>query len=63
MEKKESLEEALRRLEEIVEKLGEETVTLDESLDLFSQGMKLSEACKKRLDEAELVIEEHLPRD
>lgn len=56
---KETIEEALRRLEEIVAKLGEENVTLDDSLTLFSEGMKLSERCKKQLEEAELTIEEH----
>ena len=56
MEKKQSIEQSLQRLEAIVEKLGEDTVTLDDSLALFSEGMKLSE-------EAELTIEEHLPRE
>ena len=59
MAEKETIEEALRRLEEIVGRLGEDSVTLDDSLALFSEGMKLSERCKKQLEEAELVIEEH----
>ncbi len=41
MEQKETIEQSLRRLEEIVERLGEETVTLDDSLALFAEGMKL----------------------
>ena len=63
MEKKQSIEQSLQRLEAIVEKLAEDTVTLDDSLALFSEGMKLSEECMKRLAEAELTIEEHLPRE
>ena len=63
MEKKQSIEQSLQRLEAIVEKLGEDTVTLDDSLARFSEGMKLSEECMKRLEEAELTIEEHLPRE
>lgn len=59
MEEKMTIEQSLRRLEEIVERLGEETVTLDDSLALFSEGMKLSQQCMKQLDEAELIIEEH----
>lgn len=53
------MEQSLRRLEEIVERLGEDTVSLDDSLTLFSEGMKLSQQCMKQLDEAELIVEEH----
>lgn len=59
MEQKETMEQSLRRLEEIVERLGEDTVSLDDSLTLFSEGMKLSQQCMKQLDEAELIVEEH----
>lgn len=59
MGKKVTIEESLQRLEEIVERLGGENVSLDDSLALFSEGMKLSQQCMKQLDEAELVIEEH----
>lgn len=59
MEEKMTIEQSLRRLEEIVERLGEDTVSLDDSLTLFSEGMKLSQQCMKQLDEAELIVEEH----
>ncbi len=59
MEQKETMEQSLRRLEEIVSRLGEDTVTLDDSLALFSEGMKLSQRCMDQLREAELVLEEH----
>ncbi len=59
MEEKQTIEQSLRRLEEIVERLGGDTVSLDDSLTLFSEGMKLSQRCMKQLDEAELAIEEH----
>ena len=59
MEQKETMEQSLRRLEEIVSRLGEDTVTLDVSLALFSEGMKLSQRCMDQLREAELVLEEH----
>ncbi len=59
MEEKHTIEQSLRRLEEIVERLGEDTVSLDDSLTLFSEGMKLSQQCMKQLDEAELIVEEH----
>lgn len=59
MAKKATIEQSLQRLEEIVEQLGREGVSLDDSLTLFSEGMKLSRQCMKQLDEAELIIEEH----
>ena len=59
MEQKETMEQSLRRLEEIVSRLGEDTVTLDDSLALFAEGMKLSQRCMDQLREAELVLEEH----
>ena len=52
MEQKETIEQSLRRLEEIVERLGEETVTLDDSLALFAEGMKLSQKCLQQLEDA-----------
>ena len=59
MEEKQTIEQSLRRLEEIVELLGEDTVSLDDSLTPFAEGMKLSQQCMKQLDEAELIVEEH----
>lgn len=59
MANKPTIEQSLQRLEEIVERLGEDNVSLDDSLALFSEGMKLSQQCIKQLDEAELIIEEH----
>ena len=46
-------EEHLTKLEMIVEKLEKGDLTLDESVKLFEQGMKLSEACKAELEQAE----------
>lgn len=62
MEEKVTIEQSLRRLEEIVERLGGDAVSLDDSLALFSEGMKLSRQCMKQLDEAELIIEERSVR-
>ena len=50
-------EDALKRLEEIVEKLEEGDLNLDESLELFEEGIKLSKLCSKKLNEAEKRIE------
>lgn len=59
MAKKPTIEQSLGRLEEIVQRLGEDNVSLDDSLALFTEGMKLSQQCIRQLDEAELIIEEH----
>ena len=59
MQKRPAIEQSLQRLEEIVGQLGWENVSLDDSLALFAEGMKLSQQWMEQLDQAELVIEEH----
>ncbi len=59
MQKRPAIEQSLQPLEEIVGQLGGENVSLDDSLALFAEGMKLSRQCMEQLDQAELVIEEH----
>jgi len=46
-------EEHLTQLEKVVEKLERGDLTLDESVRLFEEGMKLSQACKTELEQAE----------
>ena len=48
-----SFEEQLIALEGVVERLERGELTLDESVRLFEEGVKLSEACKKELEAAE----------
>ncbi len=48
-----SFEESLKKLEGIVEQLEKGDLALEESLKLFEQGVGLSAACKKELDDAE----------
>ena len=52
---KQSFEEMMQELENIVQKLDNETVSLEESLDLYQRGMKLSTACDTTLKDAEKV--------
>jgi len=51
--KKRSFEEAMQRLEEIVEILEQGSQTLDESLKLLEEGNELVNYCTEKLDEAE----------
>lgn len=50
-------EKALARLETIVAELERGELTLDESLKIFEEGVKLSKTCMKMLDEAEQKVE------
>jgi exodeoxyribonuclease VII small subunit len=48
-----SFEESLKKLETIVDQLEQGDLSLEDSLKLFEEGVGLSAACKKELDEAE----------
>jgi exodeoxyribonuclease VII small subunit len=50
-------EECLQRLEKIVQELEKGEVPLEKSLMLFEEGMQLSGACRKELEEAEGKVE------
>lgn len=50
-------EECLERLEKILEELERGDIPLERSLQLFEEGMKLSHACRKQLEEAEGKVE------
>lgn len=48
----------LKRLEEISVQLENEETTLEESLQLFEEGVQLSKECQETLNQAELKITE-----
>ena len=50
-------EECLQRLEKIVQELEKGDVPLEKSLTLFEEGMHLSSACRKELEQAEGKVE------
>ena len=50
-------ESALKRLEEIVRKLEAGELSLDSTLELFEEGIKLSRFCHARLEQAERRVE------
>jgi exodeoxyribonuclease VII small subunit len=51
-------ENAIRELEEIVEKLEDSELPLDDALELFERGIKLSQLCSSKLDSAEQKVEQ-----
>jgi exodeoxyribonuclease VII small subunit len=53
-----SFEEALIKLESIVEQLEDEEITLEDSVNLYEEGVKLSQFCTEILEQAELRIEQ-----
>ncbi len=53
-------EEALKKLEEIVEKMENEEFSLDESLRHFEEGMIITRHCRDLLTKAEFKVEQVL---
>lgn len=51
-----SFEKKLSRLEEIVKSMENGEISLDDSLKLFEEGVKLSRDCNKELSEAEQKV-------
>jgi exodeoxyribonuclease VII small subunit len=50
-------EKQLTALEKVVERLEQGDLSLEESVQLFEEGIKLSDACKKELEAAEGKIQ------
>jgi exodeoxyribonuclease VII small subunit len=50
-------EKAFQQLEKIVQRLEAEELPLDESLQLFEEGIRLSRFCHQRLEDVEKKIE------
>lgn len=61
--KKLSYEEAVKRLEEIVQMLENADISLEESLALFQEGIALSSYCREKLAEIEYRVEYLLKQD
>jgi exodeoxyribonuclease VII small subunit len=54
-----NFEEALKRLEQIVNSLEEgKEITLDEMISSYSEGLQLAKICRQKLAEAELKVKE-----
>ena len=54
-----SFEEALIKLEAVVSQLEQgDVLTLDESLQAFEEGIRLTRFCREKLDAAELRVQQ-----
>ncbi|MFB5282105.1 MULTISPECIES: exodeoxyribonuclease VII small subunit [Peribacillus] len=58
-----SFEEAMESLEQIVEKLEEGDVPLEEAISIYKQGMNLSRLCHMKLKSVEDQLTEILNED
>ena len=59
-----SFEETLAKLEQAVNHLERgDSLTLDESLQAFEEGIKLTRICRQKLDNAELRVEQLVKLD
>ena len=54
--KKQTYEESMKELEQVVKDLESGDLTLDESIKKFENGMKLSKYCSSLLEDAEKKI-------
>lgn len=52
-----NFEESLERLEDITAKLESQDISLEDSLKMFEEGIRLSRFCEKKLTEAEQKLE------
>lgn len=55
-EKEMNFEELMQKLELITNKLEKENLNLDESVELFEEGMRISKKCNAKLENAEKRI-------
>ncbi len=62
-EEKISFEESIKKLEEIAQKLERGETSLDESLKLFEEGVKILKACNEEIDNAEQKVNVLLSKD
>lgn len=53
---KQTFEQSLHRLEEIVDHLEQGDVSLDESIKMYEEGLALSKACMDKLTQAEVKL-------
>jgi exodeoxyribonuclease VII small subunit len=59
----ERFEDQLAQLEEIVARLEDDSVGLEEALDFFERGMQLAKACRKRLEAVQQRVEQLLAEE
>ncbi len=54
---KQTFEEKIKKIDEIITSLESNSLSLDESVKLYNEGMSLSKECEKELKEAALEVQ------
>ena len=63
MKEKQSLENDIKRLQQIVEELANGKLTLGESLKKYEEGIKLAQSCSAALNDAQRKVELLMKKD
>ncbi|SFE31189.1 exodeoxyribonuclease VII small subunit [Alteribacillus iranensis] len=58
-----SFEEAMEKLEQIVEKLEEGEVPLEKAITMYQEGMSLSQVCHDKLQKVEKQMDQIMDED
>ncbi len=53
-----TLEENFEKIDEVMEKLSDDELPLEESFAVYKEGMELLDKCKKIIDDVEKKVEE-----
>lgn len=56
MAKSLSVEESLKKLDELIDELAKSDISLDESFKLYNEGLKLVKMCNSQIDKIEKKI-------
>ena len=51
-----NFENSVKKLEEIVSKLESNEITLEQSIELYKEGVTLLGSCRKQLENAEMLV-------
>ena len=56
MAKEQTLDQSFEKLEEMIGKLEQEDISLEESFKLYNEGMKLIKSCNDKIDKVEKEV-------
>ena len=51
-----NFEQSVKRLDEIIGKLEDNSISLEESIEMYKEGTELLLNCKKQLEQAEMLV-------
>lgn len=57
------IDDDIKKLDEIAKKMESGTLSLEEALDAFKNGIELVKECQNKLQKAELKVKEILEKD